>query len=231
MLAALGIIPVIIVALSYLEDIAESGGTRRGFGALLMSLPQESLRIAAQMGYAGVFVLMLLEAAALPIPSEIVLPFAGYLVSLGELSFWPVVLFSTVAAMIGSFIDYYLGSKLGPFLLAPGKLRFVNADRVRRVDAWFNRYGALAVMFLRLVPAARVLISFPAGAYQMKKSKFAVYTLAGCLPWNIILVYLGWWLGSSWDYVVRLFRYINVIAYLMIVLAVVWLVLRFKASR
>ena len=230
MLAVLVIIPIIVVVLSYLEDLVESGETQRGIFALLMSLPQESLQIAIQMGYAGIFVLMLLEAAAFPIPSEIVLPFAGYLVSQGALSFWPVILLSTIAAMIGSFVDYYLGSRLGPLLLTPGKLRFVNANRVSRVNVWFNRYGAFAVMFLRLVPAARVLISFPAGAYQMKKSKFAIYTLAGCLPWNIILVYLGWLFGSSWDYVVGLFRYINVIAYLMIIVAVVWLMFRFKSK-
>ncbi|MGD0422092.1 MAG: DedA family protein [Candidatus Bathyarchaeia archaeon] len=232
-LVALVIIPVTVVALSYLEDIVESSETQGGIAAVLMSLPQESIRVASQMGYAGIFLLMLLEAAAFPIPSEIVLPFAGYLVSRGELSFWPVILYSTIAAMLGSFVDYCLGLRFGPLLLRSGKLRFVNADHVRKVDTWFNRYGAFAVVLFRLVPAARVLISFPAGAYQMKKSKFAIYTLAGCLPWNVLLVSLGWWFGASWDYVVGLFRYVNLIAYLFIILAVIWLVLRFRsrASR
>jgi len=227
-LAGLVIIPVTIVALSYLEDIVEFSEAHGDISALLMRLPQEGIAIVAQMGYAGIFLLMLLEAAAFPIPSEIVLPLAGYLISQSELSFWPVILYSTVAAMIGSFIDYYLGLRLGPLLLNPGKLRFVNADLVRRVDTWFNRYGTFAVVFLRLVPAARVLISFPAGAYQMRKAKFAICTLAGCLPWNIMLVSLGWWFGSSWDYVVRLFRYVNLIAYLILILTAVWLVFRFK---
>jgi membrane protein DedA with SNARE-associated domain len=228
-LAILVAIPVTVVALSYLEDIVESSGIQGGVGALLLSLPQEAIRVAAQMGYAGIFLLMLLEAAAFPIPSEIVLPFAGYLVSQGALSFWPVILCSTVAAMIGSFVDYYLGLSLGPLLLRPGKLRFVNAEHLGRVNAWFNRYGAFAVAFFRLVPAARVLVSFPAGAYRMKTGKFAAYTLAGCLPWNIILVYLGWWFGSSWDHVVGLFRYVNVAAYLIIILVGVLLVLKFKS--
>jgi len=228
MFATLVIIPVVVVVLSYLEDIVESGETQRGVAALLMSLPQESLRIAVQMGYAGVFALMVLEAAAFPIPSEIVLPFAGYLVSLGKLNFWAVILFSTIAALIGSFVDYYLGLKLGPLLLTPGKLRYVNADRLSRVNVWFNRYGAIAVVSLRLVPGARVLISFPAGAYHMKKSKFSALTLAGCLPWNILLVYLGWWFGSSWDYVVGMFRYVNVVAYLLTIVGIVWLLFRLK---
>jgi len=222
------LIPVIVIILSYLEDIAESGETQRGIFALFMSMSQESLRIAMQMGYLGVFVLMVLEAAAFPIPSEIVLPFAGYLVALNKLSFWPVIMFSTIAALTGSFVDYYLGLKLGPLLLVPGRIPFVDANRLSRVNAWFNRYGGFAVVLLRLVPGARVLISFPAGAYQMKKMKFAVYTLAGCLPWNIILVYLGWWFGSSWDYVVGLFRYINIVAYLLTIVAIVWLLFRLK---
>ena len=228
-LAILLIVPVVVVVLSYLEDVLESsGGAERSIADLLLRIPQESMQIAVQMGYAGVFALMLLEAAAFPIPSEIVLPFAGYLVALGKLSFWPVIFFSTVAALAGSFVDYYLGLKLGPLLLVPGRIPFVDANRLSRVNVWFNRYGGFAVVFLRLVPGARVLISFPAGAYQMKKSKFAVYTLAGCLPWNIVLVYLGWWFGSSWDYVVGLFRYINVVAYLLTIVAVVWLLFRLK---
>lgn len=229
MLAILVVIPIIVVALSYFEDIVESGESQRGIGALLMSLPQEAIRIASQAGYAGIFLLMLLEATAFPIPSEIVLPFAGYLVSQGTLSFWPVVLYSTIAAMIGSFVDYYLGLKLGPLLLEPGKLHFVDGKRLRMVHVWFNRYGAFAVAFFRLVPAARVLISFPAGAYHMKKAKFAVYTLAGCLPWNFILIYLGWWFGSSWDSVVGLFRYVNILAYLTLTLAGVWVALKLRS--
>jgi membrane protein DedA with SNARE-associated domain len=227
--AILAIFPIIVVTLSYLEDIVESGEPQRGIGALLISLPQEAIRVVGQTGYGGIFLLMLLEAAAFPIPSEIVLPFAGYLVWQGTLSFWPVVIYSTIAAMIGSFVDYYLGLRLGALLLKPGKLRFVNGERLRVVHAWFNRYGAFSVTILRLVPAARVLISFPAGAYQMKKVKFAAYTLAGCLPWNFILVYLGWWFGSSWDYVVGLFRYVNVAAYVTLILAGVTIVYRLRA--
>ncbi len=174
--------------------------------------------------------LMLLESAAFPIPSEIILPFAGYLVSKGTLSFWPTVAYSTIAALIGSFVDYYLGLSLGG-LLDSTKPRFVNTKHLWRVNDWFSKYGPIAVALFRLVPAARVLISFPAGACRMNKVKFAGYTLAGCLPWNFILIYLGWWFGSSWDSVVEVFRYVNVLAYACLVLLSIWILVKMKGSR
>ncbi len=220
------VFPVVFISLTYLEDIAEigGGGTAGEIIAMITNLPRRVINLASGAGYAGIFALMLLEAAAFPIPSEIILPLAGYLVSQGNLEFWLVVLYSTVAALIGSFIDYFLGWKLGSSLLTGRpKLPYVTTGHLRRARAWFDRYGPLAVAFFRLIPAARVLISFPAGAYRMSKSKFAVYTLAGCLPWNITLVYLGWWLGSSWEEVVAAFRYINLIVYGLLLLLAIWL--------
>jgi len=224
--AALLIFPVLFVALSYLEDLAEAGGGEggvQGVASLVTNLPGNAILFASHSGYAGIFILMLLEAAALPVPSEIVLPFAGYLVYLGDLNFPTIVLTTTVAALIGSFVDYYVGSKLGRGLLT-GKtqIRFVNKEHLLMVEKWFNQYGPIAVAFFRLMPAARVLISFPAGAYRMSKLKFGLYTLVGCLPWNVFLIYLGWWLGSSWGTVVAAFRYINPVAYLLLILLAVW---------
>jgi membrane protein DedA with SNARE-associated domain len=172
----------------------------------------------------GVFILMLLEAAALPVPSEIILPFAGYLVYQGRLEFLMVILTTTLAALIGSFVDYYVGFKLGRrFLTGESRLPFIERELLRRVEKWFKRYGPGAVALLRLVPAARVLISFPAGAYRMSKLRFGLYTLIGCLPWNVFLVYLGWWLGSSWNTVVDAFRYINLVTYALLILLAFWI--------
>ena len=226
LVAALLIFPVLFVALSYLEDLAEAGGGEggaQGVASLVTNLPGNAIVFASHAGYAGIFILMLLEAAALPVPSEIVLPFAGYLVYHGDLSFPTLVVTTTVAALIGSFVDYYLGFKLGRGLLT-GKtqIRFVNKEHLVRVENWFNHYGPTAVALFRLMPAARVLISFPAGAYRMSKWKFGLYTLVGCLPWNIFLIYLGWWLGSSWGTVVDAFRYINPVAYVLLILLALW---------
>jgi membrane protein DedA with SNARE-associated domain len=225
--ALLAALPIIIVSISYLEDVAESGNVIVSF---FINIPHEAILLAAKTGYVGIFTLMLLEAAAFPIPSEIVLPFAGYLVSNGALSFWPVVVYTTIAALLGSFFDYYLGVRLGVFILN-SKPRFVSTEHFRRANSWFEQYGPVAVALFRLVPAARVLISFPAGAYHMSKAKFAVYTLVGCLPWNFILIYLGWWFGSSWDAVVELFQYMNLLAYALLVLLIVWVLFKMKCRR
>jgi membrane protein DedA with SNARE-associated domain len=223
------VFPIVFVSLNYLEDVAETGGQggTQGLMSLVADVPRRVIGLASQAGYAGIFVLMLLEAAALPVPSELILPFAGYLVSLGDLDFWPVVFWSTVAALVGSFIDYYLGWKVGePFLSGKWRIPFIDPTHLRRVDIWFSQYGTAAVVLLRFVPAARVLISFPAGVYRMNKWKFAMCTLAGCLPWNMTLVYLGWRLGALWSTVAQAFRYLDIVVYALFILVLVWIVLR-----
>lgn len=224
LISILLIFPVIFVSLAYVEDLAETNGQRgtEGVISLVTNLPKNAIILASEAGYAGIFILMLLEAAAFPIPSEIILPFAGYLVYRGNLEFWSVVSLTTIAALIGSFVDYYLGLKLGHLLMNESRIPFVSERGLRKVEAWFKHYGPVAVVVLRLVPGARVLISFPAGIYGMSRLKFGLYTLAGCLPWNITLVYLGWWLGTSWSSVVEAFRYINLAAYGLIILFMVW---------
>jgi membrane protein DedA with SNARE-associated domain len=221
------VVPILVVSLSYLEDLAETSttGTAEGLMSFVANVPRRIIALAFQAGYLGIFVLMLLEAAALPVPSELILPFAGYMVYRGYLGFWLVVFWSTIAALVGSFIDYYLGMRVGEALFSgKSKMPFIDATHLQRVGLWFNHYGTLAVTLLRLVPAARVLISFPAGVYRMGKLRFALCTLAGCLPWNIILVYLGWYLGSLWATVLEAFRYVNIVAYALLVLLVVWIV-------
>ncbi len=234
LIVLVAIFPVVFVVTDYLEDLTETGGPEGSGGLipLITNLPTHIIQLASGAGYLGIFSLMLLEAAAFPGPSEIILPLAGYLVSRGMLQFWPVVFFSTIAALIGSFIDYYVGWKLGnPLISGQVKVPYVGARHLQRVKAWFDIYGPTAVAGLRLVPGARVLISFPAGACRMDKWKFALCTLMGCLPWNIALVSLGWWLGSSWETIVTTFTYINIAIYITIILLVAWLTWQVVCKR
>ena len=220
--------PVVYIVADNLEDLTETGRPQSSqtLIPIITNLPNHIIQLASGAGYLGIFSLMLLEAAAFPVPSEIILPLAGYLVSRGVLQFWPVVLYSTIASLIGSFIDYSVGWKLGnPLVTGQVKVPYVGARQLSRVKAWFDLYGPTVVAGLRLVPGARVLISFPAGAYRMDKWKFAIYTMIGCLPWNITLVYLGWWLGSSWGAIVTTFTYINIVVYgtlIVLVACFVW---------
>jgi membrane protein DedA with SNARE-associated domain len=228
------IFPAAFITASYLEDLVETNGQEGStqLVAMITRLPTTAINLAAGAGYGGIFLLMLLESASFPVPSEVILPLAGYLVFRGTLQFWPVVLYSTVASLLGSFVDFYLGVKLGtPLLTGQTKLRYIRPEHLKNVQSWFESYGPAAVALLRLVPAARVLISFPAGASRMSRSKFALCTLLGCLPWNITLVYVGWWLGNSWDQATTFFRYIDPLVYLTMVLMVLWIAWRIALGR
>lgn len=164
------------------------------------------------MGYLGVFGLMLLEASSLPVPSEVILPFAGYLISTGQynLNIAIMIFVSTVSAVAGSLIDYFIGRKgtqvitkyrvLGRPIFSEGQLN--------TVASWFCKYGPAMVFLGRLIPGFRTVISFPAGAVKMPLAKFVVYTVAGCVIWNTLLIYVGYYLGSNWKEVANISHYI-----------------------
>jgi len=155
LISALLVFPVIFIALTYLEDLTETGseGPVGGIISSMLNLPQLVINLATAGGYAGIFSLMLLEAAAFPVPSEIILPLAGYLVSRGTLQFWLVVAYSTAAAIIGSFIDYFLGWKLGsPFLSGHARLPYIDARHLQRTRVWFERYGPIAGCIIAVGP-------------------------------------------------------------------------------
>ena len=148
--------------------------------------------VISSLGYLGVFALMLLEAVSLPVPSEVVLPLSGYLVSKGTFDYPTLILLTTLAAVIGSLVDYLIGLYLGrAFILKYGKYFALKKEHLERVEGWFSGYGAWTVFAARMVPLLRTLISFPAGMGKMNLTKFLAYTSAGCLIWNSILLYLG----------------------------------------
>lgn len=154
-------------------------------------------------GYASIFVLMGLESASLPVPSEVVLPLAGYLVYTGVLSFWPVVVVSTVASLAGALVDYLLAARLGrPFVSAALGRLHVHQGALERAEGWFARWGQWTVFAARFVPFVRTVISLPAGLFEMKVRPFVALTLAGCFAWSVILVYAGYLAsaaGQSWS--------------------------------
>jgi len=223
------VFPVVFIAASYLEDLVETGGHEGTLelSALIIGLPSRLISVASNAGYLGVFFLMLLDSAGFPLPSEIVLPLAGYLVFRGVLQYWPIVFYSTVAALLGSSVDYYIGRKLGSHVnTGQDGLPYISAAHLQRVQAWFDVHGHAAIALLRLVPVARVLISFPAGACRMNPVTFELYTLLGCLTWNMILVYVGWRLGSSWGVATSLFQYLSPLVYFCMIVFAFWTISR-----
>ena len=235
-LAAIAFLVLIIFA-ETLEDTVIERGSFKGTPLdmllnVIVTLTQNVTAAVASWGYSGIFLLMLLESSSLPIPSEVVLPFAGYLVSQGQLNLWITILVSTLAGIIGSLIDYYIGMK-GTDLLVRQKTTdrlFFRKGRLDTVRNWFKKYGATAVFLCRMVPGFRTLISFPAGAVKMPLRKFVGFTGAGCLVWNTILVFTGYYVGSNWPEVAGLSSYLIVASLVFIAVAFTIFALRKRSS-
>lgn len=151
-------------------------------------------------GYLALFVTMVLENMNVPIPSEIVLGFAGFLVSQEIFSFWPTVLVGTAAGLAGSLGSYWIGAKGGrTVLLKYGQHMHLSGKKLIAADSWFQRYGGIAVFTGRLLPGIRTFISLPAGIAQYPLPEFMLFTIAGTVPWTILLVYVGSVLGNNWQ--------------------------------
>lgn len=179
-------------------------------------------------GYLGIFWLMLLEASSLPVPSEIVLPFAGYLVSLGRIDFWATVGLATSAGVIGALVDYYIGLFLGMKVLSNyGSRFFISEEQMRTVESLFQRHGGKIIFISRLIPGVRTLASFPAGSARMNLPKFALYTALGCFVFDALLIYLGDYLGLHWS-VVRSIGILEIFATLAVVMAAGFLFMRMR---
>ncbi len=156
--------------------------------------------VISKMGYMGIVLLMAIESACIPLPSEIIMPFAGYLVSRGEMSLWWVGVAGTVGCVLGSLVAYWAGMYGGrPFVEKYGKYILLSRHDLDIADRWFAKYGEAIVFVSRLLPAIRTFIAFPAGVARMNLTRFVIYTFAGSLPWCLGLAYIGQKLGEQWD--------------------------------
>lgn len=151
-------------------------------------------------GLAGVFILMLLESCGIPAPSEVIMPFAGFLVAAGQFNFWLVVLAGTFGNLVGSLLAYYIGLRGGrPLIERYGKYILINHHDLDKADVWFAKYGELTVLIGRLLPVVRTYISFPAGISKMNLKKFSFYTTLGAFPWCVLFTWLGVKLQHNWE--------------------------------
>ena len=157
------------------------------------------LRIIDTLGYSGVFILMALESAAIPIPSEIIMPFSGFLSSVERFNFWLVVGAGTLGNLVGSLLLYGVGLYGGrAFVVRYGKFILFSESNLRVAEQWFEKYGGAAAFFGRLLPIVRTYISFPAGLARMNIWKFSIYTTLGSFIWSVFLTWIGLTLGERW---------------------------------
>ncbi len=197
--------------------------------ATLEWVTQNISSLIGASGYFGVFILMTLESFNIPIPSEIIMPFAGFLAAKGELGFWWVVIFGSLGNLAGSILNYFFGYFGGrSFLMKFGKYILVHEKDLVRADNWFKRFGSSAVFFGRMLPVIRTFISLPAGIAEMNFGKFVLFTFLGVIPWNIMLTYFGFYLGERWSILEIWFRRLDWAIVALIVVLVAWWIWRHK---
>jgi membrane protein DedA with SNARE-associated domain len=177
-------------------------------------------------GVAAVFVLMTLESACIPIPSEAIMLFAGFSVSNGEMTLFGVVAAGVLGNLVGSWIAYAVGYYGRLDLLEKNKLIHVNPKHLSWADDWFSRYGAATVFFSRMLPVVRTFISLPAGVARMPFWRFTVYTVAGSIPWVLTLALVGQSVGDNWEQWRHRLGYLDYAVVAAIVLGVAYLIVR-----
>lgn len=155
--------------------------------------------LISSWGYWGVLALMTLESACIPIPSEVILPFAGYLVVLGRFQFWPVIWIATAGCLLGSWLAYTVGAIGGrPAAERYGRWLLLSPRDLQLGERWFQRHGGITVLVSRLLPVVRTFISLPVGVARMPLGRFLLYTAIGSLPWCWALGWAGVQLGQHW---------------------------------
>ncbi|WP_027415881.1 DedA family protein [Aneurinibacillus terranovensis] len=177
--------------------------------------------IISSFGNIGIFLSMALESACIPLPSEVILLFGGFLAARGTLTFWGVVSAGVLGNVVGSVLIYWIGSYVGrAFLEKYGKYVLLNVGHLAKAESWFARYGEWAVFFGRILPVIRTFISLPAGVARMNFSKFLMFTLFGCIPWNIALTYFGLKLGQNWQSVEPYFHPVSYVILFIVAVAI-----------
>jgi membrane protein DedA with SNARE-associated domain len=201
------------------------------FASITDPLVQFATDVVDKLGLTGVFVLMLFESACIPIPSEATMLFAGFNVSDGEYSLFAAVSVGVAANVVGSWIAYAVGyfGRID-ILEKHGRKLHIKPSHLAWADRWFERYGDATVFFSRMLPIIRTFISLPAGVAKMPFWRFTLFTTAGCIPWVLMLTWIGKAAGDNWEKWKDNLHYVDYAVAAAIVLGVIWLLVRRKRS-
>lgn len=188
--------------------------------SILQPITQWVTATISQLGYLGIVIMMGIESACIPLPSEIIMPFGGFLVATepAKFSIWGMGVAGALGCVWGSIVAYYAGKYGGRrFIEKYGKYILIRHQDLDKADAWFVKYGDAAIFFSRLMPVIRTFISFPAGISGMHFGRFVIYTFLGSLPWCLALAWVGKILGNNWTSIKNYFHGADVIIGIVIV--------------
>ncbi|MFA5048212.1 MAG: DedA family protein [Patescibacteria group bacterium] len=186
-----------------------------------------AVTLTSFLGYPGIFILMTMESMIIPLPSELVMPFAGFLVTTGRFNFWLVIIASSLGSLCGSLISYWIGYWGGEKLVRKfGRYVFLDEQDLTKAERWFYRRGEITIFVARFVPVVRHLISIPAGVGKMNLKKFCVYTIIGATIWNSFLAYAGLIAGKNWGILRKYSEIISLPITIIIIVVLIVMVLR-----
>jgi len=189
--------------------------------AIITVLSRFVVNTISTFGYTGIVVTMAIESACIPLPSEIIMPFSGYLVTTGQFTMLGVTLAGAIGNVLGSIAAYYAGVWGGrPFVERYGPYVLVSHKDLDTADRWFARYGEATVFFSRMLPVVRTFISLPAGIARMNFPRFVVFTFFGALPWCYLLAYIGVKMGEEWEHLRDYFHQFDIVIGLALILAI-----------
>jgi membrane protein DedA with SNARE-associated domain len=198
---------------------------------IIETLSNLAIYLIQTLGYWGVFIGMTLESACIPLPSEIIMPFSGYVVWQGNtnMTLIGITIVGAVANLFGSLIAYFVGLKGGrPLLEKYGKYILITHSKLENAHLWFEKYGHEAVLISRVLPGIRTFISLPAGIAEMDLKKFIIYTFIGSLPWCFALGYVGVLLGPQWELIKSYFHILDIIVAIGFVAFIAYLIYKYK---
>jgi membrane protein DedA with SNARE-associated domain len=178
-----------------------------------------------QLGYFGAGFLMMLESMVAPVPSELVMPFVGFLVHEGKFSWSMSIIATSFGSLIGSMISYYMGYYGGrPFVLKAGKYLLLNHEHLTFTENWFAKHGSWTIFVSRFIPVVRHLISIPAGIGKMPLLPFCIYTVVGATMWNTFLLFCGYYLRQNWRIVQTYSHELDIVVVILMAIVGVWFV-------
>lgn len=189
---------------------------------IVLHMSKTVTAVVEMTGYSGIAFLMALESTMVPLPSELIMPFAGFLAAEARFNMWFVILFGSTGSLGGSLISYFIGRFGGAALLRNlGKYLLLDEGDLETSERWFSKYGEITIIICRFVPVVRHLISIPAGVARMDLRKFCLYTIIGATAWNTILAYSGYLLRENWESLHYYMRPVSIAVFFVFVVLVV----------